>query len=148
MLPEFAAPSTFLPMERRHRTLRPCLPSHILETQRKEKTMSLTMGCQEKGNLTLVTVTGRMDAVTAPDFEKTCQALMQKGKIDIVAELSALDYISSAGLRSILSAAKKLRGKGGNLRFCGLSGMVKEVFKISGFQSMFTIVENLAEIEG
>lgn len=110
--------------------------------------MSLTMGCQEKGNLTLVTVTGRMDAVTAPDFEKTCQALMQKGKIDIVAELSALDYISSAGLRSILSAAKKLRGKGGNLRFCGLSGMVKEVFKISGFQSMFTIVENLAEIEG
>ncbi len=108
--------------------------------------MSLILNHEQRGNRTLLSVAGRMDAVTAPDFEKACTGLLNEGKTDVVAELTDLKYISSAGLRSFLCAAKKLKASGGNLRFCGLSGMVQEVFRVSGFQSMFTVAGSFEEL--
>lgn len=94
----------------------------------------------EKKNTTLVvTVTGRLDAVTAPDFESRCGALVDNGDTALLVDLSGLEYISSAGLRSILATAKKLKALGGSLAFCCLSGMVQEVFSVSGFSSMFPV---------
>ncbi|OQY11083.1 MAG: anti-anti-sigma factor [Desulfobacteraceae bacterium 4572_19] len=101
---------------------------------------------EQKDSCVLVSVEGRMDAVTAPEFESACIELAEKGDIDLVVNLENLEYISSAGLRSVLTSAKKLKALGGNLRFCGLSGMVEEVFRISGFQSMFTIVPTFDDI--
>ena len=94
---------------------------------------------EKRDNLTLVTVTGRMDAVTAPGFEEQCLALLEAGDNNLVADLGGLEYISSAGLRSILSTAKKLKAAQGSLAFCNLKGMVQEVFTVSGFASMFPI---------
>lgn len=96
----------------------------------------------------LVLVKGRMDAVTAPEFEKACSELADGGASLVVTDLSGLEYISSAGLRSILASAKKLKAGGGNLKFCGLTGMVEEVFRVSGFAAMFTIVPTSEEAFG
>ena len=98
---------------------------------------------EKHGELTLVTVTGRMDAVTAPAFEEQCLSLMQSGEKSLVADLGGLEYISSAGLRSILSTAKKLKAAQGSLGFCNLQGIVLEVFTVSGFASMFPIHDSL-----
>lgn len=86
---------------------------------------------------TVVSVTGRMDAITAPSFEKALNELIDAGEIRIVVELAGLDYISSAGLRSILAIAKALKVKGGLICFANVAGTVKEVFDISGFNSIF-----------
>jgi|YNPNPStandDraft_1061719.scaffolds.fasta_scaffold00174_5 anti-sigma B factor antagonist len=91
----------------------------------------------------IVTLGGRMDAATAPDFEKQCAALIQAGEKLLVIDMAGLAYISSAGLRSILAAAKTLKAQQGDIRFCNLQGMVSEVFSISGFSSMFAIHETL-----
>ncbi len=85
----------------------------------------------------VVSVKGRMDAVTAPEFDKRVIDLISKGEKTFLINLDELDYISSAGLRSILALAKKLKEKEGKLLFAGLKGPVEEVFKISGFSSMF-----------
>lgn len=102
----------------------------------------------KQGDFWVVVAKGRMDAVTAPEFEKECNAAMDNGENTFLADLGGLEYISSAGLRSILTTAKKLKASGGSISFCNLSGMVKEVFTISGFNAMFKMydsVENALE---
>ena len=102
----------------------------------------------KNGDTYVVRVAGRLDAVTAPEFDAQCQAWLADGEVNVIADLSDLEYISSAGLRSILTAAKQLKNAQGSLAFCGLSGMVEEVFQVSGFAAMFpmhaTIDEALA----
>lgn len=95
--------------------------------------------CDKRDAGTLLTVTGRMDAVTAPQFETDCTAVIDEGAKLVVVDLANLEYISSAGLRSILASAKKIKAAGGTMKFSGLSGMVEEVFKVSGLGSMFAV---------
>ena len=57
----------------------------------------------------------------------------------LLVDFSSLQYISSAGLRSILLAAKKLKSKGGRFALCSLSAAIKEVFDVSGFSSILDI---------
>lgn len=68
----------------------------------------------------VVSVMGRMDAVSAPDFDTRVEEQINKGETDFILDLSGLDYISSAGLRSMLTLAKKLKTKEGDLVLCGL----------------------------
>ncbi len=90
----------------------------------------------------VVSVKGRMDAVTAPEFDKTMIDLISKGEKTFVVNLGELDYISSAGLRSVLALAKKLKEKEGKILLAEVRGPVEEVFKISGFSSMFKIFDS------
>ncbi len=95
---------------------------------------------KEKGSL-IVSAKGRIDAVTAPDFEKSLSEWISQGESTMIVNLSELEYISSAGLRSILAIAKVLKAKGGKMIFACLKGTVKDVFKISGFGSIFQIFD-------
>lgn len=101
--------------------------------------------CENNSAGTLVKVNGRMDAVSSPEFEKECLGVIEGGVKLLVVDLSGLEYISSAGLRSILASAKKIRTTGGTMKFCGLSGMVEEVFQVSGLGSMFTVTATAEE---
>lgn len=91
----------------------------------------------KKGYASVVNVSGKMDASTAPQFDEACDKLLQENERNLVLNMAALEYISSAGLRSILALGKKIKTAGGQLLLCCLEGMVKEVFEISGFASMF-----------
>ncbi|NOQ46532.1 MAG: anti-sigma factor antagonist [Desulfobulbaceae bacterium] len=93
------------------------------------------------GDYYVVSVTGRLDATTAGEFEEQCDQWLSQDEIHIVVDMAGVEYISSAGLRSILTSAKKLKGRKGDLRFCNLAGMVADVFKMSGFAAMFKIFE-------
>ncbi len=100
---------------------------------------------RKEGRAVVVSVKGRIDAVTAPDFEKGLMALMADGDCIQILNFGGLEYISSAGLRSILSSAKQLKAKDGKLLFADLKGPVKDVFKISGFGSIFKIYDTEEE---
>ena len=99
---------------------------------------------QEK-NALVVTVSGRLDAVTSPEYEQRMSALVSAGATHVVADFEALDYISSAGLRSILIAGKQVMAAGKQFRFAHVHGPVKEVFHISGFTGLFPIDESVAD---
>jgi anti-anti-sigma factor len=84
----------------------------------------------------VITLDGRLDAITAPDLEKQCGLWVDDGHRHVLLNMAPLEYISSAGLRVILSTAKKLKGLGGSLAVCGMGGMVKEVFALSAFDTI------------
>ncbi len=96
--------------------------------------------------MTKVSITGEMDAVTAPDFESTLSKMIAQGEMKFLVDLSGLEYISSAGLRSILAVAKGLKERGGELLFVGLHDHVRDVFELSGFYSIFRIFRTEDEI--
>lgn len=96
-------------------------------------------------NTLVLEVRGRLDALTAGALEEECDTWIKKGEKDLLLDLGGVDYISSAGLRAILLIGRKLQAISGALRFCNLGGMVKEVFSISGFNSMFSIYASLPE---
>ncbi len=94
-----------------------------------------------QGDAEVISLRGRMDAVTAPEFEKTISDLIAQGKRKFHVHLSDLEYISSAGLRTVLVIAKRLGAEGGEIVFSGLKGLVREVFINSGLYSVLEIVE-------
>ena len=92
----------------------------------------------------VVALGGRLDAVTAPDFEKRMRELIVGGAGALVVDFERLDYISSAGLRALLVIAKRLKAKGGGLRFANVGGGVRAVFDMAGFGSMFQLDDSVA----
>lgn len=93
----------------------------------------------------VIQVAGRMDGVTAQDFDKACGVRIDQGETHLVVDLAGLEYISSAGLRSFLILGKRLKAVGGTLVLAGLQEMVREVFDISGFATLFQIYPSLEE---
>ncbi len=103
----------------------------------------MNMQTKKETNATVVTLTGRLDAVTAPEYEKKLNELIAGAEARFVFDFDQLDYISSAGLRVLLSTAKRLKGKGGLMRFANVKGAIKEVFDISGFGSIFQMDDSV-----
>jgi len=93
----------------------------------------------------VIQVKGRMDAVSAPEFETACAKCMEQGDTAFVVDLAGLEYISSAGLRAMLVVAKKLKSNNGSISFCSLTPTVERVFSISGFRSMFSVHDSLTK---
>jgi anti-anti-sigma factor len=94
---------------------------------------------------TVVSIRGRMDAVTTPEIENELASLVSGGVKRLVVDLQGLEYISSAGLRSFLATAKKLKVCEGSLVFANVGGHVTEVFRISGFYSLFTVCDSVGD---
>jgi anti-anti-sigma factor len=93
--------------------------------------------------VTVLRPLGRLDSAQAPELEATVRALLDGGAKALVFDLSKLAYISSAGLRVVLLAGKQLRASGGKLVLCGVSGLVLEVFEMSGFLTLFPVVADV-----
>ena len=90
-----------------------------------------------------VTITGKLDAVTVPEYEKGMGALLDGGMVRLVLDCSRLDYLSSAGLRALLMTAKRVKAKGGQLRVAGMQGAARDVFEISGFHTIFPMDDSV-----
>ena len=105
----------------------------------------MILSSEKRGKSVVVHIKGRMDVVTAPNYEVECNKWIDRGENLLVVDLGGLEYISSAGLRSILVVAKKVKSKKGEICFCNASDMVKEVFSFSGFSSMFPMCDSLQE---
>ncbi len=85
---------------------------------------------------------GSLDTQTSPDAQAQLTQLIDGGDKKILVNFEKLHYISSAGLRILLAAAKQLKAAEGELRICDLNEVVKEVFDISGFSTIFKIFES------
>lgn len=86
--------------------------------------------------ITVVSVEGSIDALTAPEISKFMDELISDGKINLVADFSGVDYTSSAGLRVLLAAVKETRAKGGDFYLAGIQPDVQKVLNLSGFTSI------------
>jgi anti-anti-sigma factor len=92
----------------------------------------------KKNGVMVVSVDGRIDASNAPTLEQKLLALIAGGEKRLVIDCTQLEYVSSAGLRVLLVAAKRLSGDG-TLGLAALNKQIHEVFDIAGFSSIFQI---------
>ena len=93
-------------------------------------------------DVTLVAIVGSLDSNSSPKAQQALDGVLAGGARKIAVDLSGVDYISSAGLRVLLGAAKRLGAtgeKGGALRLFGLNETVREVFDISGFSTILAV---------
>lgn len=88
---------------------------------------------------------GQIDSTAAGLFEESIVSLISSGTNNMIVDFSQVKFISSAGLRVLLLAAKKVKPYGGKVTLCNLSSDVKEVFDISGFSVLFSIYSTLDE---
>ncbi len=110
--------------------------------------MSLDVTEAQEGSVLVVSPAGRLDSVTAGGFEAQLLKHINEGATKMVLDFGKLDYISSAGLRVVLLAGKKLKAAGGKLALCGLNQQIREVFAISGFISIFAVYPDRASAAG
>ncbi len=94
---------------------------------------------QNQDNIIVLSVQGRVDALSAPELEKILLDLIAADERRLLVDFSRVKYISSAGLRVFLIAMKQLKPVQGKLVLCELDQYVKEVFDISGMTQLFKI---------
>ncbi len=82
---------------------------------------------------------GRIDSVNGPAFERDVLQQIDGGQRRLLLDFADLVYISSAGLRIVLLAAKRMKSAGGRLVLCSLNPQIAEVFEISGFNRILDI---------
>ena len=92
---------------------------------------------EKKENTLRVNVEGRLDTATAPEFENSIKPELE-GVSELIIDFSKLNYISSAGLRVLLSLQKAMN-KQGSMRITGVNETVNEILEITGFSSILII---------
>ena len=92
-------------------------------------------------DIVVIKPSGSMDATTTNIFVNACQERLDAGAVKILVDLVGIEYMSSAGLRGVLTLLKVSRAKKVPVAFCNLQPMVSEVFKISGFTAMMPIYD-------
>lgn len=98
---------------------------------------------ETRGDIAILRPLARLDSASSPGLEAAVNERLQAGCKRLVFDLSRVDYISSAGLRVILVAGKKLGATQGKLVLCGLGDDVRGVFEMSGFLNLFPVADHL-----
>ena len=96
----------------------------------------------------LVTVAGRVDSSNASELDTALQSLLDNNRNNIVLDLSQVTYMSSAGLRAVVSALRESKKNGGDLRLSSPSERVLEVLELSGLNTLFEKFDDLTHAVG
>jgi anti-sigma B factor antagonist len=92
-----------------------------------------------RGNITTLALQGRLDTLTSTQLANELSAIFEGGAVNLVFDFTALEYISSAGLRVLLTAQKKVNALGTEMKITGANETVKEIFDITGFSGIMNI---------
>ena len=98
----------------------------------------MTIKKNKADNVMTIALSGRLDTVTAPELESELRNALA-GVTELIFDMEKLDYISSAGLRVLLSTQKMMNGKGA-MKVKNANGMILEIFEVTSFTDILTIV--------
>lgn len=98
----------------------------------------MTINKTSEGTTLTVAIEGRLDTTTAPQLETDLRASLD-GITELILDVTGMEYISSAGLRVLLSA-QKIMNKQGEMKVTGVGETVMEVFEVTGFSDILNIV--------
>lgn len=93
----------------------------------------------ENGTEVTLSLSGRLDTTTAPQLEETVQESLT-GTEKLIMDFEKLEYLSSAGLRVLLTAHKAMMKSGGQMEICHVNEVIHEVFEVTGFLDVLNIV--------
>lgn len=100
---------------------------------------------EKKGQVTILRMKGRLDAISSPGAEKKVLEIINSGEHYILLDFKEVDYLSSAGMRMLLSTTKRLKGLTGKLVICSVNITVMDVLKMSGFDHVLDLADDEEE---
>ena len=103
--------------------------------------MAIKVIIEEIDHKKIVRIEGRVDTASAAILEKKIQSMLENAHLVLV-DFSKVNYLSSSGMRVMLSTSKKLKAHGGKLIFFGINHEVMEIIKIAGFERILLIYPN------
>ncbi len=98
----------------------------------------MTITNQQEGTVLTMTIEGRIDTQTSPELDQAILALPED-ITELIMDFTQVIYISSAGLRSVLTAQNKMNSKNGNMIIRGAAKNIVGVFKVTGFDTFLTL---------
>lgn len=98
---------------------------------------------KQVNDVTVLTLTGSIDAFTAPGITELIESQIASGYTKLVADLKGVDYTSSAGLRALLGGIKATRSRGGDLRLVAVQPDVLKVLNMSGFTNILQLFDTI-----
>ncbi len=98
---------------------------------------------EDRGATRVVGITGSVDGLTADTLLDTLRGHVRAGHSRLVADLSGVDYTSSAGLRALLATVKEARRAGGDLRLARVQPNVAHVLELSGFTTILKVYDTV-----
>ena len=99
---------------------------------------------EQHGDITAISVSGNLDSMTVPEFQEILNTVREAGQTRIVVDLGEVDYMSSGGLRAMLTA----RNAGCDLRLSRAGDRVQQVLELTGTDQLFSIYGNLMDAIG
>ena len=98
---------------------------------------------KEENGVVFLAFKGRLDGSSAPEAEQIISNILKDQKSRLLFDFEFLEYLSSAGLRVVLGAAKEMKRREGKFVLCALNAYVKEVFDVSGFGAIIPIADSV-----
>ncbi|RJP27255.1 MAG: anti-sigma factor antagonist [Actinobacteria bacterium] len=98
---------------------------------------------REVGGIPVVELEGEIDLSTSPVFKETVYGVIESGKIDVIIDLNALEFMDSTGLGVLVAALKKTSMEGGSIRLICNKRNILKVFTVTGLDKVFSIYDNL-----
>ena len=105
----------------------------------------MTIETKQDGNTAVVSISGKLDGLTSPEFKKTIRGLVESGTTRLVVDFHELRVITSVGISEILLAAKLLREKDGQFALVSVEGSVLKVFAMCGMGTLFHNYPSVAD---
>lgn len=100
---------------------------------------------QNRSGVLILHPIGRLDSTSSPELERLLLENFDLGAKRLLFDFSDLEYISSAGLRVVLLAGKRMRMVAGKMVLVGMRNVVQEVFEMSGFLALFAVAPSVDE---
>jgi anti-anti-sigma factor len=97
------------------------------------------------GTVSIVNLMGSLDSKTSPEVDQFLHSLVRGGSVKLVLNLLYLDYLSSAGLRVIISVLKAARAQNGDLRFANMHDFINNTLEVTGLSGTIEIFETTEE---
>ena len=101
--------------------------------------LGLQIELEEIEHVVILRIDGRLDASTAPILERKIDFLINESHLKIALDFSHIDYLSSAGMRVLLSESKKMHNKQGKLVLFSINSDVEEILKMAGFDRILNV---------
>ena len=105
----------------------------------------MEMSVREDGEITIIELSGEVDAQRSPEIKSKIRSLIGEGKAKLVVDLAKVKYMDSSGLGVLVSGLKAARKESGDLKLSTLQSEVQNIFELTQLNKVFEIFENQAD---
>ena len=105
----------------------------------------MSLNIEDKGNVKIVKLSGKLDVNLSMSIESELEQLVDSGSNNIILELSGVEYLSSSGIRVLISIMRKIKDNNGRLVLSYITDIIKKILKTVELEDLFEVYENVDE---